>query len=276
MRPLILKDCKSDDTKSLNFKNVCAYVKVTPQFDCYAIGLTSNGSEQIAGKVTINYNDGDPTTTVTADGTNSVSLIGTIKAGNTYYIAVRPEALTTGFSIEFLTEDKEYYYARSTDKSLDLTRSNVKNLGEFSTTGTWTISTPTFGDDGAGHDWKLLAPTFKIATCYDVKEEFDNCTPWTNWAFPEADELFDLANMGCITSREENSTPIIKLHGRGILKYVSDVEFKLLAGYYTDFWTQTLGTKEPNSWKYVRIGDPNSIGENTKWFRLYAIYKYNN
>ena len=136
----MLMIAKTDDKESLKFKNVCAYIKVTPQFDCNAIAIRSNGTQNLAGTVTLNYNSGAPTTTVTANGTRDVCLKGTITAGNTYYIAVRPESLTSGFYIDFLTADKSYYYQRSTSKNTTLTRNHIIDLGEFETTGTWTVS----------------------------------------------------------------------------------------------------------------------------------------
>ena len=212
---------KGSDKDDLEFKNVCAYVKVTPQFDCTAICLKSNGAENLAGKMTVNYNDGDPTTTVTADGTNTVYLVGTISAGSAYYIAVRPEALTSGFTIEFLTADT--YYARSTNKTLDLARSNVKNLGVFTTSGTWTISSPTSGNDGAGHDWMLLTPTLKIAVIstpsFDDYVTFDNVPSWgADWVLPSAADFAELYNNGCISYKNDNG-PKVTWRGLGILKY---------------------------------------------------------
>lgn len=212
---------KGDDANTLEFKNVCAYVKVTPQFDCTAICLKSNGAENLAGKMTVNYNDGDPKTTVTADGTNTVYLVGTISAGSAYYIAVRPEALTSGFTIEFLTADT--YYARSTNKTLDLARSNVKNLGNFTTSGTWTISSPTSGNDGAGHDWMLLTPTLKIAVIstpsFDDYVTFDNVPSWgADWVLPSAADFAELYTNGCISYKNDNG-PKVTWRGLGILKY---------------------------------------------------------
>lgn len=213
---------KGDDANTLEFKNVCAYVKVTPQFDCTAICLKSNGAENLAGKMTVNYNEGEPTTTVTADGTNTVYLVGTITAGNAYYIAVRPEALESGFTIEFLTADT--YYARSTDKALNLTRSNVKNLGNFTAGGTWTRSSATSGNDGAGHDWMLITPTLKIAVSsstplYDDYVTFDNVPSWgADWVLPSAADFAELYTNGCISYKVDNGAKVT-WRGLGILKY---------------------------------------------------------
>lgn len=127
------------------------------------ICLTSKGTENLAGKIDINYNDGEPTTTVTANGTNTVYLVGTITAGNPYYIAVRPEALESGFTIEFLTADKGHYYARSTNNALALARNNVKNLGEFTTGDTDTAT-------------KLWGSNWRMPTKDEYEALVANCT----------------------------------------------------------------------------------------------------
>ena len=121
---------ESDDAYSLQFKNVCAYVKVTPQFDCTAIKLISKGPENLAGTVTLDYNGGTPIASVTANGSNNVSITGDIKAGETYYIAVLPATLSDGFTLSFKTSS-DGSYEKNTEKTLALTRNKVINLGSF-------------------------------------------------------------------------------------------------------------------------------------------------
>ena len=121
----------STDASTLSFKNVCAYVKVTPAFDCTEIKLSSKGSENLAGTVTLDYNDGAPVAEVTANGTNNVSLTGTITSGSTYYIAVLPASLESGFDVMFQIDGD--YYEKGTKKVLGLSRNKVMDLGSFST-----------------------------------------------------------------------------------------------------------------------------------------------
>ena len=122
---------ESDDANSLQFKNVCAYIKVTPTFDCTSIVIKSNGNENLAGTVTVDYNNGAPTATVTTNGSNKVLLSGTITKDNDYYIAVTPGTLASGFTVEFYTAGSASYYFRSTSKSTAIARSKVINLGTF-------------------------------------------------------------------------------------------------------------------------------------------------
>ena len=121
----------STDASTLSFKNVCAYVKVTPAFDCSGIELISKGSENLAGTVNLDYNDGVPVAEVTANGTNYVSLTGTITSGSTYYIAVLPASLESGFDVMFQIDGE--YYKKGTNKVLGLSRNKVMDLGSFST-----------------------------------------------------------------------------------------------------------------------------------------------
>lgn len=261
---------KGDDKDALEFKNVCAYVKVTPQFDCTAICLTSKGTENLAGKIDINYNAVEPTTTVTANGTNTVYLVGTITAGHPYYIAVRPEALASGFTIEFLTADKGHYYARSTNKALALARNNVKNLGEFTTSGTWTKSIPTTGNDGAGHDWMLISPTLKLQalTEFNAKVPYANIPSWTGWSVPTLDELTAVKAAFTVNANWTKTT----IKGIGILKYGNSIELEGNSNDYSSHWTSTAYDSD----KQWTFGVINGNGWTAKTNSMTYMLKYNN
>ena len=124
----------STDASTLEFKNVCAYVKVKPTFGCSSIVLKSNGTESLAGTVTLGLDtDSNPTTTVT-NGTNTVTLSGTIAANGTYCIAVCPATLASGFTVEFKDASDKVLSSKSTAKSVTLTRNNILNLGTFDAT----------------------------------------------------------------------------------------------------------------------------------------------
>ena len=121
----------STDATTLEFKNVCAYVKVKPTFACSSIVLKSNGTESLAGTMTLGLGtDGNPTTTVT-NGTNTVTLSGTIAANGTYCIAVCPATLASGFTVEFKDASDKVLSSKSTAKSVTLTRNKILNLGTF-------------------------------------------------------------------------------------------------------------------------------------------------
>ncbi len=128
----MLMMARSADAGTLQFKNVCAYVKLTPAFDCTAISIESNDTQMMSGTVTVDYNSGAPTVRVTKDGTNTVTLSGNIAANATYYIAVLPATLINGFTLTFKTPDGNY--EKNTDKTLTLIRNHVTDLGVFTKT----------------------------------------------------------------------------------------------------------------------------------------------
>ena len=264
---------KGDDKDALEFKNVCAYVKVTPKFDCYAIGITSNGNEQLAGKVTVDCSGETPTTTVTANGTNAVYLVGDITADNAYYIAVRPEALASGFTIEFLTAGDKKYYARSTNNALALARSNVKNLGEFTTSGTWTYKDITTHGTDNGHDWALLSlGGIKIATTKATNSHVkyaDIPTNWGDgWELPSVADFQSIYNNGFYVANNA-----VTLKGKGILKYVANVEIIFSNSY---IWTSTPDASDPTNKQMrinIRTGSAQAVDKNSS-IASQVLFKY--
>ena len=119
----------STDANTLSFKNVCAYVKITPTFDCSRIVLKSKGYEKLAGTVKLDYNGGAPAAEGTTDGASSVTLDGTITSGSTYYIAALPQTLENGFAVRFRIDGVDY--EKGTTKKLGLTRNKIMDLGSF-------------------------------------------------------------------------------------------------------------------------------------------------
>lgn len=114
---------------SLSFKNIVGFVKVTPTFSCARITLVSNNSEsKLAGTADITMTDGKPTATITDGASSSVSIVGNIEAGKTYYIAILPEILADGFRLVFTTSYGQDTY-KSTTKQLEIKRNYVTNLG---------------------------------------------------------------------------------------------------------------------------------------------------
>lgn len=242
---------RSDDTHNLQFKNVCAYVKVTPQFRCYAIRLTSKGNEFLAGKINVYYHDGEPTTGIPEEkaATNQVTLVGNMEANTDYYIAVRPESLKSGFNIEFLSLTDGVYCARSTDKPLELTRGHVMNLGKFIDAQSkypWTIFSYLYGVDGDTR-WMLVTPTLKLALPEsDIDFKYPS-VPFAEvpdrseegWELPTSEELEAACREGIFTYNESSNMTTIQ--GAGILRYGNPTD---KMGKLEDLWTSTPGGGE--------------------------------
>ena len=117
---------------SLKFKNVVGYVKVTPLFDCKKITFVRNGESGIlAGKLSLKMNGDTPSIASKVAESSAVSISGDIKAGSSYYIAVLPVTLSSGFRLVFTdAAGKEKYRESGNDPDID--KSKVVNLGEIS------------------------------------------------------------------------------------------------------------------------------------------------
>ena len=124
------------EASALEFKNVASYFKFTAPFDCRSVSIFDNAhAAQMAGTLTLDYNAGEPTAEVTANGTSSITLTGTIEEGKTYYIATLPQTFTEGIMMVFSKTDGTDYVKR-TSSSYTLRRNMVSNMG-----------TPALGDE---------------------------------------------------------------------------------------------------------------------------------
>ena len=265
----LLMIAESADDSHLDFKNICAFVKVIPKFDCAAIAIRSKGSQSLAGTVTVDYNGGVPSTTVTSDGSNEVVLAGAIAAGNPYYIAVRPESLSSGFTVEFLTAEKSHYYARSTGRTLALQRNNVTDLGEFETGGPWSVDSDTEGDDGNGHDWMLVIPTLKLATVHLSITAYASAEgQWgSDWVSMTNDDVKALyAAIKPSFSYVDFPYSII-IEGPGVLKYAKAYNHTYLT---TQIWTSTSYDDQNQYYFWLGSGSLSTLDKiytNGVWYK---------
>lgn len=255
----MLMIAKSDDASTMEFKNVCAFVKVKPTFDCTSILIKSKGTESLAGTLTVDYNEGAPTTTVTADGTNAVTLTGTITANNTYYIAVRPETLASGFSIYFITAN--YIYKKTASKEVAFTRNNVTNLGSFEAsklTSVQVVGTAKATIDGVATDinWIQLwdnGPKFaeyNVGVTDGKSESVGSYFTWStdiakvqwgnSWRMPTSDEFNALLTNCTYTNTTKNNVSGLLFTGKDEYSFYSI--FLPLASHYYWSATQADGT----------------------------------
>ena len=116
-------------TDAMEFKNVASYFKFVAPFDCSNVQIFDNAKAgQMAGTVTLDYNSGEPTATVTANGASSITLTGAIEEGKTYYIATLPQTFSQGITMHFDKSDGTDYVKR-TNSSYTLGRNKVSNMG---------------------------------------------------------------------------------------------------------------------------------------------------
>ena len=124
---------KSNGT-NLPFKNVVAYFKVTPTFDCSEIVVTAHKStDALAGKFDVAIgDDGTPSISNITNKSREVRLTGTIKANKDYYILLLPGTFEYGFSVTLKPKDdttKKYF--KQKNSSFTLNRNDLWNLGKM-------------------------------------------------------------------------------------------------------------------------------------------------
>ena len=130
---------RSSDKNTFIFLNVVSLVKVTTTFPCKRIVLNAN--EYIAGKGNLYCSDTNPYINFTSNKSNSIILKpatdgGEIEAG-TYYIAVKPGTLSSGWSISFTSTDYNVY-TRKANSEVIFNSGSIRSIGRFYTSGTWT------------------------------------------------------------------------------------------------------------------------------------------
>ena len=124
---------KSNGT-NLPFKNVVAYFKVTPTFDCSEIVVTAHKStDALAGKFDVAIgDDGTPSISNITNKSREVKLTGIITANKDYYILLLPGTFEYGFSVTLKPKDdttKKYF--KQKNSSFTLNRNDLWNLGQM-------------------------------------------------------------------------------------------------------------------------------------------------
>ena len=122
---------KSNGT-NLPFKNVVAYFKVTPTFDCSEIVVTAHKStDALAGTFVVAIgDDGTPSISNITKKSREVKLTGIIEKDKDYYILLLPGTFENGFSVTLKPKDdntKKYFKQKNT--SFTLNRNDLWNLG---------------------------------------------------------------------------------------------------------------------------------------------------
>ena len=128
---------------AFSFKNAMALLKLTISENNYAnfqirkIVFKSKGTDKIAGDFTANISDnGTLTNYVVADNANASSEI-TIGDGSsalstgTYYIAIHPCVLSSGFTLTFENTEDGAVYERSRATSFTIANSEIIDLGSY-------------------------------------------------------------------------------------------------------------------------------------------------
>ena len=159
---------------TLQFKHVCSYIKVQPGFDCSRIVFTFNTDAQVAGTFDVTVgDDGTPSISNLSSASNTITLVGDITKGKTYYIAVLPGTYSNGFKVTLeqkVTKDcvdsvkkvvNTSVRYRETTNTLTSTRAQIKSLGTLDNSNTTQDDdfSVEYVDLGYGDDWNATSGT---------------------------------------------------------------------------------------------------------------------
>ena len=121
----------NDDAKTLNFKNVPAYLKITLSAadKVSSVTVAAKNGEQLAGEVDVTVAD-EITITEGSKASSTVTLVGDALDG-TFYIQVLPQTLSGGYTLTMLN-DEDLSYTQEVTSSVALSNSQAYDLGSFS------------------------------------------------------------------------------------------------------------------------------------------------
>ena len=113
--------------EGITFKNVCALLKFTvPAYLTDVTKVTLSSNSVIAGDMVIDYSEENPTCTMSAEGSKSISMTGSYVAGSTFWFVLAPVTLD-GLSVN--VETSKGTYSMSSDNQFEMTAGNYRNLG---------------------------------------------------------------------------------------------------------------------------------------------------
>ena len=119
----------SSATTSLSFHNAVAYVKFTVPSgmdDLTSVSFKGNNSEKVAGACSVNTS----TYALTATGSETATLSGSFTEGETYYLAVAPQAYSAGYTVT-ITRTSGTYEMVSKATSITFERTKARDIGNL-------------------------------------------------------------------------------------------------------------------------------------------------
>lgn len=140
------------DGTAVEFKNVMSYVKVTipSGMNCKQVVLKAKDAwTTVAGKINITASTGEWAETSAKEGEAFVRLVPkspatTLAAGASYYIAILPQTMTTGFELIF--NDNDVIKVKQSASNVTFGRSKTKKLGAI-TSFDYTVSAVQLADN---------------------------------------------------------------------------------------------------------------------------------
>ncbi len=122
-----LATAKTDNT-TLSFSNLVSYLKFTVPAgmdDLTSVSFKGNNHEKVAGAATVDVE----AKTLTATGSETATLSGSFAAGETYYLAIAPQAFSAGYTVTITRTSGTYDMVSA--KNVTFSRSKARNIGEL-------------------------------------------------------------------------------------------------------------------------------------------------
>lgn len=194
------------NSNTLQFKNVCGGVKFSlTRNDITSITFKGNNNEDIAGDISIAFQNGNPAVTV-VNGLKEITL--TPKTGNTfssgvnYYIAVLPVTLSQGFTMKFRTSGGQVGTLRRDSSPVTIGRSAFSKKDNIT-------SGLTFRNENTYSKVLFIGNSI-------TKVPGDGVIWWGNWGMAATREQFDYVHRVMARLRENNPSVTYAISGMNV------------------------------------------------------------
>ena len=122
-----ITEMTGDGMASAKLANICALVKFTMPAGSYSkVTLTAAGAD-ICGPCNLNVNNGIGEINV-LDDAGTVSLVGEIEGGKTYYMSVIPGTAESGITVRIYDADGNLAGEKSTTREVAFTKGRILNI----------------------------------------------------------------------------------------------------------------------------------------------------
>lgn len=231
------------NTTSLDFKNLTSFLKF--QVPANANTVTISSIDDLAGEVTVNYNNGEPTWTAkNTVKTIKVTCSGGFKKGQDYYVSVLP-GVKKNFEVRidgYLSKNKE---------SVEPKRSTVMKMGVLPAPEKFT-----WGLVGQHQNWDITNPTpmYKV---YEGTGDNNVNDVYAVLNIKLKDNGFKFAKFGLENWNTDNTHfgAWKKSSGKGYFNYSTE----MTVGQWYDMWTDKCSEHKEN----LGVGN---------WSKSYDVY----
>jgi hypothetical protein len=196
-----------NNTNSLQFKNVCGGVKFSlDRNDITSVTFKGNNNEDIAGDISLAFQNGNPAVTV-VNGLKEITLTpktgSTFTSGVNYYIAVLPVTLSRGFTMKFRTSGGQVGTLRRDSSPVTISRSAFSKKDNITSNLTfrneYSYSKVLF----IGNSITLVPPSSSVGW-------------YGNWGMAATREQYDYVHRVMARLRENNASVTYSISGMNV------------------------------------------------------------